>query len=71
MAWRSWGPLPCGGTIRIDPKKAVQQYKDALSLGYTKSIGDIYAAAGISFDFSQEYVAELMNFVRSELNALS
>ena len=40
---------------------------DALSLGYTKSIGELYQEAGIEFNFSQEYVKELADFVKSEI----
>lgn len=50
-----------------NPGKALEQYKAALSLGYTKSIPEIYQAAGIKFDFSQKYVKELADFVKEEL----
>src|SRR5690606_2367911 len=50
-----------------DKKTAVQQYKEALSLGYTKTIGEIYKTAGIEFNFSSSYIKELMLFVRSQL----
>ncbi len=53
-----------------DKKKAVMQYKEALSLGYTKPIGDIYKAAGVEFNFSASYIKSLMEFVKSELNKL-
>jgi oligoendopeptidase F len=51
-----------------DKTKAIQQYKEALSLGYTKTIGDIYQTAGIKFDFSDAYIKELMQFVKSQLS---
>lgn len=51
-----------------NPQKTITQYKAALSLGYTRSIHEVYETAGIHFDFSKEYVAELMNFVHSEIN---
>jgi oligoendopeptidase F len=53
-----------------DPKKALNQYLDALSLGYTKPMKEIYAAAGISFNFSQNYIAELMNFLVEKINQI-
>ena len=40
---------------------------NALSLGYTKTIPEIYKAAGIKFDFSRGYIKELMDFVRGEI----
>ncbi|TNE82365.1 MAG: M3 family oligoendopeptidase [Bacteroidetes bacterium] len=46
--------------------KGLQQYKDALSLGYTQAIPEIYKTSGARFDFSNAYVQELMDFVYSE-----
>lgn len=56
--WRSYKQL--GET-------ALDNYMDALRLGYTKSIGELYQAAGIEFNFSQEYVKELADFVKAEM----
>lgn len=53
-----------------NPDKTLEQYLDALRLGYTTTIGDIYRTAGIRFDFSQTYVSELAQFLESELNKL-
>ena len=52
---------------RKDPKKAVGQYEDFLKLGYSKSVAQVYGAAGIQFDFSEKYISELVKFLRSEL----
>lgn len=49
-------------------QQAVQQYKEALSLGYTKPIGDIYNTAGVRFDFSKAYIRELMLFTQEQIN---
>ncbi len=46
--------------------KGLQQYKDALSLGYTRALPEIYKTAGARFDFSPAYVQELMDFVYAE-----
>ncbi|MCB0739146.1 MAG: M3 family oligoendopeptidase [Bacteroidetes bacterium] len=46
-----------------NPSKTINQYKDALKLGYTKPIPEIYRTAGIEFNFSSEYVKELLDFV--------
>jgi len=64
------GAIAVYRNYRQNPEKAIQQYKEALSLGYTKSIGDIYKTAGIAFDFSRSYVRELADFIRAELIAL-
>ena len=55
---------------REEPEQALSDYIEALKLGYSKPIGAIYEAAGIQFDFSREYVAELAAFVQQELKDL-
>tara|TARA_B100000900_G_scaffold270921_1_gene231366 strand:- start:318 stop:2039 length:1722 start_codon:yes stop_codon:yes gene_type:complete len=50
---------------------AIENYINALKLGYTKSIGEIYKTAGVKFDFSEKYVKELASFVKEELKKLS
>lgn len=47
--------------------KALDNYDNALALGYTKSIGEIYETAGIEFNFSQTYVNELATFIKTQL----
>ena len=64
------GAIAVWRNYKRDPKKAVGEYKKALALGYTRSIPEIYEAAGIRFDFSPEYIRELMDFVKSEYNKL-
>lgn len=49
-----------------NPSKAVENYKKALSLGYTATIGDIYSTAGIEFRFDKAYIDELMGFLLAE-----
>ncbi len=61
------GAIAVWRNYKSDPQKAIQQYMKALSLGYTKSIPEIYEAAGIRFDFSEKYIRELIDFTRSEL----
>lgn len=51
-------------------QKAIDDYKAALRLGYTKSIPEIYATAGIRFDFTETYLKELADFVQTELSNL-
>jgi oligoendopeptidase F len=64
------GAIAIWQQYRRDPEQAVDNYIRALRLGYTRSIGEIYQAAGIAFDFSREYVHELGMFVQKELEAL-
>ena len=61
------GAVAIWKNYRENPKKAIEQYKNALSLGYTRSIHEVYEAAGVSFDFSKKYVSELMQFVYKEI----
>lgn len=51
--------------------RAIQQYKEALSLGYTVSIPDVYKAAGIQFDFSDQYISSIADFVWKELEQIN
>lgn len=53
-----------------NPEQGLKNYLAALKLGYTKTIGEIYAAAGIKFDFSAAYINELMSFVKAEMEHL-
>ncbi|MDR0802044.1 M3 family oligoendopeptidase [Fluviicola sp.] len=48
------GALGVWTNYRKDAQKALEDYKHALSLGYTKPIPEIYETAGLSFDFSKE-----------------
>jgi oligoendopeptidase F len=50
-----------------DPKKAVTHYCDALKLGGTKTLPELYSAAGLRFDFSPQTIKELMEFVDERL----
>ncbi|MDU0371631.1 M3 family oligoendopeptidase [Hymenobacter endophyticus] len=64
------GAIAVWRNFRQNPEAALQGYQRALALGYTVPIGEIYAAAGIRFDFSTEYLRTLADFVREEMAAL-
>lgn len=64
------GAIALWRTYKQNPMQALQNYKNALALGYTKSIPEIYKAAGIEFNFSPDYVKELAQFVKQEYDAL-
>jgi oligoendopeptidase F len=49
---------------------ALENYKKALKLGYTRPIGDIYKEAGIKFDFSEQYVADIIGFLKDEYDLI-
>ncbi len=64
------GAVAVWKNYKENPTQGLKQYMAALSLGYTKPIKEIYAAAGIRFDFSKKYISELMQFVKTELESL-
>ena len=64
------GAIAVWKNYKENPEKGLQQYLDALKLGYTKTIKEIYETAGIKFDFSASYVKELAEFVKGEMDKL-
>lgn len=64
------GAIAVWKNYKENPEKGLQQYLDALKLGYTKTIREIYETAGIKFDFSAGYVRELAEFVKSEMDKI-
>ncbi len=64
------GAIALWRNYKTNAKRTIDQYKAALSLGYTKTIPEVYEAAGIKFDFSPEYVKELMDFVKMEYEGI-
>ena len=49
---------------------ALDNYINALSLGGTKTLPELYRAAGLKFDFSADHIKQLMEFVQKELNRI-
>ena len=64
------GAIAVWKNYRENPQKGLSEYMNALNLGYTRTIPEIYEMAGIRFDFSRAYISELMVFVKSELGKL-
>jgi oligoendopeptidase F len=52
------------------PQQALNNYMQALSLGGTRTLPELYAAAGIEFNLSPEYIRSLAVFVKEELDQL-
>ncbi len=61
------GALAVWKNYRDDPPAALDAYRRALALGYSRPVPAIYGTAGIRFDFSEGYVRELMQMVAGEL----
>ncbi len=57
------GAIAMWRQYRQNKEQALTNYKNALSLGYTKTLKELYDTAGIRFDFSADYIKELSDFV--------
>ncbi|HET8573374.1 MAG TPA: M3 family oligoendopeptidase [Edaphocola sp.] len=64
------GAIAMWRQFKKDETAALENYKKALSCGNTKTLPELYRAAGIEFDFSPDYVSELKSFLEKELTAL-
>ena len=49
---------------------ALDNYTRALSLGGTRTLPELYHAAGLQFNFSGDYIKKLMDFLRLEMEKL-
>jgi oligoendopeptidase F len=54
-----------------DFESGLTAYQEALKLGYTKSIPEIYETANVPFDFSSERLKSLAAFIQDELKKLN
>jgi len=50
-----------------NPQQALDNYCNALSLGGTKTLPQLFETAGLQFDFSPEKIKVLMEFVKGEM----
>ena len=64
------GAIAIWKQYREQPETTIQNFTNALKLGYTKPIGSIYSTAGVAFDFSKNRISELGKFVKKELDQL-
>lgn len=69
-AFAQLGALALWRNFNRHPQQTIENYKTALKLGYTKPIPEFYKAAGIEFNFSKQYVAELGNYLEEQLTTL-
>lgn len=54
-----------------DPDAALDNYMRSLSLGGTKTLPELYKAAGLEFNFSPGHIKKLMEFVKEEMSKIS
>jgi oligoendopeptidase F len=61
------GAIAMWKNYRQNPEKGLEGYLNALKLGYTRTIPEIYKAGNIEFNFSKNYISELVAFVNQEI----
>ncbi len=64
------GAIAIWRNYKQNPNETLDKYEAALSLGYSKPLPVLYETAGIKFDFGEKYIAELMQFVKNQLEDL-
>ncbi len=64
------GALQVWRNALADQAQAVADYRAALALGYTRSLPELFAAAGARFAFDRQTVGELMALVGEQLAKL-
>lgn len=53
--------------FKLNKEEALNNYCNALSLGGTKTLPQLFETAGLKFDFSPNTINELMDFVKQEM----
>ncbi len=64
------GALQIWRNSLTDPAGAVQSYRQALALGGTKTLPELFAAAGAEFRFDRPMLHELVNLIEETVQAL-
>lgn len=64
------GAIAMWRNYRNHPSDTIAKYLEALKMGYTASIAEVYEKAGVRFDFSEGYIRELAGFVAEEWEKL-
>jgi len=54
----------------MNKETALNNYMQSLSMGGTKTLPELYRAAGLEFDFSPNHIKKLMEFVKGELDLI-
>ncbi|MBX3374955.1 MAG: M3 family oligoendopeptidase [Phycisphaeraceae bacterium] len=61
------GALQLWMIAQRDPAGALDRYRGALSLGGSRPLPELFAAAGLTFDFGEDTVRRLMDAIEQEL----
>lgn len=65
------GALQLWQNFRVDPKKTVAKYKNALSLGGSVPLPELFKTAGIKFQFDEKIISAMAKFLEKELKNLT
>jgi oligoendopeptidase F len=65
------GALGLWMQYKRNKERALQNYIQALSLGGTRTLPELYDAAGLKFDFAKEQIKQLMDFVGEEMEKIT
>lgn len=57
--------------FKNDREAALDNYMSSLKLGGTRTLPELYKAAGLKFDFSPAHIKTLMDFVSREMNEIT
>ncbi|PIE22935.1 MAG: hypothetical protein CSA62_10185 [Planctomycetota bacterium] len=61
------GALQVWRNYRKDPEKAIAEYRAGLSLGGSRPLPELFATAGVRFDFGSEMLGELAAMIEEEV----
>ena len=64
------GALQLWQTHRKNPEKALKDYSNAMKLGNTKTLPDLFAAAELELGFDEEHLNSLITEVRVAMSEL-
>lgn len=65
------GAVALWKNYKENPSECLENFINALKMGYSRPIPEIFNEAGIRFDFSRKYIRELLEFVEKELTRIS
>jgi oligoendopeptidase F len=65
------GALGLWMQYKRNKEKALENYIQALSLGGTRTLPELYDAAGLKFNFAKEQIRPLMDFVGEEMEKIT
>jgi oligoendopeptidase F len=62
------GAIALWKNYKENPVETIERFTYALSIGNSKTIPEIYEAAGITFNFSEKYIRSIIGFLKEEID---